>query len=136
MTLNDDNVADYADTLVLQVRGGGQTLDYSEESVAVLESLLRVSDELLLGPDFPEAQRNLVVFYNGCYLGEVMSRNLGGAWRFAENWFESSLVFPFRDGGIQVHPFQKLHRRVTEGPANSDLVDYYAGLKAKLAGEG
>src|SRR5437868_5504869 len=62
MNLTEDNVGDYAETLVLQVRGGGRTLDYSEESVRTLEELLRVSDELLQAESFPETQRNLVVF--------------------------------------------------------------------------
>jgi len=135
MNLTDDNIGDYAETLVLQVRGGGRTLDYSEESVATLEELLRVSDELLQDESFPETQRNLVVFYNGCYLGEVMARHLGGAWRFTENWYDASLVFPFGEGGLQVHPFQKVYRRVTEGPAENDLVAYYDGLKTRLSGD-
>ena len=132
MTLDETNIADYAETLVLQVRGGGRELDYSEGSVAVVEDLLRVSDELLQAENFPETQRNLVVFYNGCYLGEVMARNLGGTWRFAPNWFDASLVFPYEEGGLQVSPFQKVHRRVTEGLAH-DLVAYYQGLKDRLA---
>jgi hypothetical protein len=132
--LTEDNIADYADTLVLQVRTGGHALDYSEASVATLEALLSSSDPQMQAPDFPEGQRNLVVFYNGCYLGEVMARNLGGAWRFDEgDWATSSLVFPYGDGGLQVFPFRKLYRRVTEGPAENDLVAYYAGLKEKLA---
>ena len=136
MRLDEDNVGDYAETLVLQVRGGGQTLDYSEASVAILEELLCVSDELLQTPELPETQRNLVIFYNGCYLGEVMVRHLAGTWRFAENWFESSLVFPYGDGGLQVHPFQKLLRRVTDGPVENDLTEYYAGLKQRLEERG
>ncbi len=136
MTLNEDNVADYADTLVLQVRSGGdggRELDYSEASLATVEELLRLSDELFRLPAFPDNQRNLVVFYNGCYLGEVISRHLGGTWRFADNWFESSLVIPYGEGGLQVFPFQKMHRRVTEGPDENDLVAYYNGVKRKLA---
>jgi len=137
MNLTEDNVKEYADTLVLQVRGGGRALDYSEESIAVLEGLLRVSDELLLDTEnpIPDTQRNLVVFYNGCYLGEVMARQLVGIWRFTENWYDASLVFPYGGGGLQVHPFQKLFRRVTEGPAENDLVSYYDGLKARLNGD-
>src|SRR5688500_9497814 len=111
MELSLDNIKDYADTLVLQVRGGGRTLDYSEESIQTLEELLGVSDELMRGENFPDAQRNLIVFYNGCYLGEVMSRNLIGVWRFDENWYDSTIVFPYRGGGIQIHPFHKLFRR-------------------------
>nr|CAA9270734.1 hypothetical protein AVDCRST_MAG63-2916 [uncultured Armatimonadetes bacterium] len=132
MTLDETNVADYAETLVLQVRGGGRELDYSEASVAVVEELLRVSDDLLQAENFPEAQRNLVVFYNGCYLGEVMARTLGGTWRFTPNWFDASLVFAYGEGGLQVSPFQKVHRRVTEGPTQ-DLVAYYQGLRDRLA---
>ena len=133
MTLDETNITDYADTLALQVKGGGRTLDYSEASVSVLEELLRVSDPLLAGENFPDVQRNLITFYNGCYLGEVIARNLGGAWRFEENWFDASLVIPFGAGGLQVFPFQKLHRRLTEGKEAQDLAAYYEGVKAKLA---
>lgn len=133
MTLDETNVADYADTLVLQVKGGGRELDYSEASVTVLEELLCVSDPLLTGGNFPDAQRNIVAFYNGCYLGEVIARNLGGAWRFEENWFDASLVVPFGEGGLQVFPFQKVYRRLTEGADGHDLARYYEGVRAKLA---
>lgn len=133
MRLDETNVGDYAQTLVLQVRGGGRELDYSGASVAIVEDLLRVSDELFRMPQFPEMQRNLVIFYNGCYLGEVMARTMGGVWRFAPNWFDASLVFPYGDeGGLQVFPFQKLYRRIVEGPAEHDLVGYWRGLEERL----
>jgi hypothetical protein len=133
--LTDENIADYADTLVLQARGGGVALDYSEDSIAIVERLLTASDDLLRAETFPETQRRLVAFYNGCYVGEVMARNLAGAWRFDENWYEASLVFPYGEGGLQVHPFHKIYRRVTDGPAENELVAYYQGLKTRLAGE-
>lgn len=134
MNLTAENVGAYADTLVLQVRGGGRELDYSEASIAVVEELLAVSDELFRGENFPEMQRNLVTFYNGCYVGEVMARNLAGTWRFTENWFDASLVFAFGgDGGLQVFPFQKILRRINEGTGEQNLVAYYDGLKRKLA---
>jgi hypothetical protein len=132
--LTEDNIADYADTLVLQVRAGGHALDYSDASIATLEALIRASDAQIRLPDFPEAQRGLIVFYNGCYLGEVMVRGLGGTWRFDEaDWVASSVIFPYSDGGLQVHPFRKVYRRLTEEPSENDLVAYYEGLKAKLA---
>jgi hypothetical protein len=135
--LTEDNVADYADTLALQVRAGGHNLDYSEASIATLEALIRASDVQLQSPEFPEAHRTLVVFYNGCYLGEVMARNLGGAWRFGDaDWASSALLFPYGDGGLQVYPFRKVYRRVTEAPAENDLVVFYDALKAKLANDG
>ncbi|GAB4460395.1 MAG: hypothetical protein OHK0029_24320 [Armatimonadaceae bacterium] len=134
MTLTEDNVADYADTLVRQMRAQEVPLDYSPESVAALERLIAESDSQTRTPDFPEAQRNLLVFYNGCYLGEVMARNLGGVWRFdPQNWADSTLVFPYGEGGLQVFPFLKLWLRLTEGPDENNLVAYYRGLEEKLA---
>ena len=133
MTLDETNVRAYADTLVLQVKGSGRTLDYTDASIAVLEELLRVSDPLISAENFPDAQRNIVAFYNGCYLGEVIARNLGGAWRFSPNWFDASLVLPFGDGGLQVFPFQKVYRRLTEGHETHDLASFYEGIRAKLA---
>ena len=136
MRLTDDNIGDYAETLVLQAKGSGRILDYSEQSVALLEGLFRISDELLQAENFPDTQRNLVVFYNGCYLGEVIARTLGGFWRFDEDdWANSSILFAYGGGGLQVYPFHKLLRRVIDGPEDNDLVQYYDGLKAKLSGE-
>ena len=132
MVLTESNVADYADTLVLQVRGGGRVLDYSEESVATQEELIAVSDELLALPDFPETQRNLLLFYNGCYLGEVIARNFGGVWSFAENWFDASLICRTRTGGLQVFPFQKIDKRISDGADANFLPEYLRELKTQL----
>ncbi len=132
MTLTEDNIADYADTLVLQARGQGYNLDYSEDAVARLDTLFAVSDELLRGENFPEAQRNLVVFYGGCYLGETLSRNFGGVWSFDANWYESTLVFQTAEGGLQLRPFHKIFQRVTDKEEGISLTDYYDGLKERL----
>jgi len=133
MRLTDDNIGDYAHALTLRVAPGGHILDYSAASLAVIEELLRASDAQLTDAETPDEHRRLVAFYNGCYVGEVLARDLGGVWRFDENWFDSSLVFPYGDGGLQAMPFVKVWRRITEGPDENDLVAYYEGLKAKLA---
>ncbi len=133
MRLTQDNIADYAETWVRQARAQGTELDYSEDSIPVLEELLRISDPLLNTPDFSEEKRSLLVFYNGCYLGEVMARHLEGVWNFdAQNWADSTMVFSYGPGGIQIFPFLKLWLRVTDGPAENDLVTYYQGLKERL----
>jgi hypothetical protein len=134
MQLTEDNVADYAHTLIERVSTGGHLLDYSETSLIVLENLIRRSDNALQSPELPVAHRDIAVFYNGCYLGEVLSRNLGGVWHFESPWPDTSLVFRRNDGtGLQVFPFQKLFRRIAEGPEHNDLVDYYNGIKEYLA---
>ena len=132
MTLTEDNIGDYADMLVLQARDRGLTLDYSSESISRLEDLIRLSDDLLRGDGFPEAQRNLVVFYVGCYLGETLARNYGGVWHFDPNWFESTLLFNLPDGGLQLRPFHKAHYRVVVGVKENELTAYRDGVKARV----
>lgn len=136
MTLDDNNIREYAQSLVAQVRAGDEAmaarLDFGERSVWALEALLRLSDERFADPATPEAGKDLTIFYAGCYLGETMARCLGGTWRFAENPLESSVVFPHGDGGLQVFPFAKLIKRVTDGAKGNDLVDYFEGLAKTL----
>ena len=132
MTLTADNIAGYAQTLVLQARSGGVELDSSLASIVQLEALLLMSDPLLALPQFPQEQRNLLIFYVGCYLGETLARCHGGVWQFAHAWWESSLTFVRADGrGVQLYPFEKVRRRVTE-PAANDLVVYADELAAQL----
>jgi hypothetical protein len=61
-----------------------------------------------------------------------LARNLSGVWRFDDDYAQSSLVFPFGDGGLQVFPFQKLIKRVMDGAKGNDLVDYFEGLQKQL----
>lgn len=135
MRLNADNVADYARTLTLQTRGGGVDLDFSADSIPLLETLFRNSDPLLSMPQLPERQRDLLVFYAGCYLGETLVRNLGGVWRFDDNWYESVVEVAAGEKRVEVRPFQKIYRRVTEGPEGNDLSAYVGELAALVERE-
>jgi hypothetical protein len=139
MQLTEENVRDYAESLVAQVRAGdaemASRLDFTERSVWALEALFRASDERLSAPDTPDRARELTLFYGGCYLGETLAQTLGGTWRFTDDWVDTSLVFPYGEGGLQVFPFQKLVRRMNDGARGNDLVDYYEGLKNHLRGQ-
>ena len=126
MTLTVENVGLYAETLVRQVAAGGQALDYSRESLAVLDELLALSDPLYEVSSDP--QRDLVIFYTGCYLGEVLVRTLGAQWQLTEHWGEASLRVADAHGGIEVRPFEKLQRRLTEGGEGNLLLSYWDGL--------
>jgi hypothetical protein len=127
MTLTRENVGLYAETLVRQAAASGHTLDYSSESLAVLDELLAVSDPQL--EETSTGQRDLVIFYTGCYLGEVLVRTLGAQWQLTEDWAEAALLLAADQGGIQVRPFEKIHRRLTEGPEGNSLKAYGEGLK-------
>lgn len=136
MKLDDNNVRDYAETLVTQVRAGDDEmaarLDFGERSVWALEALIRLSDEKFADPATPEQGKELTVFYAGCYLGETLARNLAGVWRFADDYKQSSVVFPFGEGGLQIFPFEKLIKRIKDGAKGNDLVDYFEGLQKQL----
>ena len=138
MKLFENNIREYAQSLVKQVQAGdtemASRLDFSERSIWALEALCRASDERFLAQDTPDRGRELTIFYGGCYLGETLAQNFGGTWRFVDDWTESSLVFPDGEGGLQVFPFQKLIKRVIDGPKGNDLVDYFEGLQKRLAG--
>ncbi len=130
MTLTAENVGLYAETLVRQAAVSGHVLDYSRESLAVVDELLARSDPLYEVSS--ESQRDLVIFYTGCYLGEVLVRTLGAQWQLTEHWAEASLIVPGVDGGIQVRPFEKLQRRLTEGGEGNLLENYWQGLAEHL----
>ena len=71
------NAADHAE-IAVKVTGEqrGAELDFSRESLAVLDDVIESMREE--GLDGEEAAEILFVF--GCYLGEVMVRQLGGSW--------------------------------------------------------
>ena len=131
MTLTLENVGQYAETLVRQAQSSGRNLDYTEASLAVLDELFALSDEHFATTS--ETQRNIVVFYNGCYLGTVMTRIFSGNWQIDENWFDTVVVIPAGEQAVQVRPFEKVWRRVMEGPEGNSLVAYVSGLRDRLA---
>ena len=136
MKLDESNIRDYAASLVAQVGASNKEmasrLDFSERSIWALEALIRASDEQFGHPEISKQATELTVFYGGCYLGETLARTLGGVWRFADDYAESSVVFSLGEGGLQVFPFQKLMKRVSNGAQGNDLVNYLEDIQAKL----
>jgi len=61
--------------------GSGVNLDYSLDSIQVLEDLLLQARPLLT------PFRTMCAYIAGCYFGETLIRNLGGSWEYrAEDW--------------------------------------------------
>jgi Family of unknown function (DUF6278) len=126
MTLDNETVGLYAETLVRQAAASGLLLDYSQASLGTLDGLLAGSDEHYA--QLPENQRELVVFYAGCYVGEVIVRTLDGLWQFAPDWQEVTVVVARATGGVEVRPFEKLSRRLAEGESSNRLTEYLQGI--------
>jgi len=111
MKLDIGNIRPYADTLVRQTRPGGIALDYSLSSLTLLEGLIDGSEERLRADSAHESERNLTIFYSGCYLGETLVEAMGGEWNFAEPWWDSVVVHD----GVRISPFELVRRRIDEG---------------------
>lgn len=126
MKLDHETVGLYAETLVRQAAASNLLLDYSQASLGTLDGLLAGSDEHY--GQLADAQRELVIFYAGCYVGEVIVRTLDGLWQFGTEWHESSVVIPRASGGVEVRPFEKLSRRLAEGESGNRLTDYLQGI--------
>lgn len=130
MTLSDETVGLYAETLVRQVLVSGTVLDYSPDSLVVLDSLFEGSESPF--SQLSDSQRHLAIFYVGCYLGEVIVRALPGTWQFEVDWFQTTLLITIEQGGIQIRPFEKVLRRFTEGDEGNSLSAYLTGLREHL----
>jgi hypothetical protein len=130
MTLTPESVLEYAEVLVRQAHSGGRTLDFSSESLATLDELFAISDAHF--ETTSESQRNIVIFYNGCYLGTVLAKRFNATWQLDENWFDAQLLVPAGEQVIQIKPFEKVWRRVLEGPDGNSLTAYFNGLSERV----
>ncbi|GGJ29438.1 hypothetical protein [Streptomyces brasiliensis] len=90
----------------------GTELDYSPESIGLVEDIIDgFRDEGVTGEEMAEA---LVAF--GCYVGEILTRHVGGAWRPAQaaHPTTASLVVELPDAR-ECHPIDWVFRRLTSG---------------------
>lgn len=129
MQLTESSIAEHAEQMIRQVeRNGGPPLDFDEESLRLLDLLFRRND-----PDFAalsEAQRQVTVFYNGCFLGCALAALLGGRWVLDGDWPDAAIVFSRSEGtGVQARPFEKIWRRLDEGEAGNGFLEYYEALR-------
>lgn len=105
----------------------GLELDYSPGSLSQLDDLIDSN----FGPGSADDHSSLIVGM-GCYLGEVVIRNHGGAWHADEEFFRSPAVVI--EGRLQTHtfPISRVWRRFEYGPEHS-LVGYYGEVRRTLA---
>lgn len=99
----------------------GVILDFSEASLASLEKLLSQMDA-------PPTNMELVVTDLGCYLGEMLTRNLGGHWVVYRGLFHSAISFGGRESGWY-HPFHKVHKRLLTCGEEESLEYFYQNAK-------
>ena len=109
----------------------GDHLDYSPESLkAVDRILLKLHDE---GTAPQSIQKTVIAF--GCYVGEVMVRNLGYKWDMPSEK-ERSVGFSMigvrdKKGGFS-NPIGKVYKRVQNGQEDS-VVFFYEVFSKSIA---
>ena len=124
-----DTLKKYADIHVQSAQQTfGLTLDYSESSVALLDQMI---DSGWKGEQ-PENLAGVVGFF-GAYLGEVVVRQLNGAWEENNEVFQVRIPLHNGDTGT-ASVFDKVKNRFLNGPSDS-LVFFYQSLKRLQAGD-
>jgi len=109
----------------------GISLDYTEESLERVDLLLhKITGDTILTPRTPEeaAQLWALAKIYGGYLGEVVIRNMGGAWELQDNPDGSARVV-LRCEGVTMFPAEKVYKRLTED-LFSNLSGYCRALRA------
>ncbi|MHB1744462.1 MAG: hypothetical protein ACYCRE_06780 [Acidobacteriaceae bacterium] len=108
----------------------GFELDYSEESIESLETILAgVSNSLnLLENDQVEEQVKLW----GGYLGEVVRRYWHGGWDLVQYPGGAAAVPTLLVSGSQLYPLLKVYRRLTMGEGEN-VWKFYQQIRSRLA---
>src|SRR5712692_8279568 len=123
----------YAQRAVELGREFDAALDFSENSIMELETILdqcahhvradRPSDD-----DLTELCKTW-----GCYLGEVVRRRFGGEWSIETYPGKQFATLTLNIAGNKLFPTMKIHRRLTQGPGDN-LCLFYEMVKARLEG--
>ena len=112
----------YAGDAVLHARVLGFALDYSEASLSNVDSVLsKLTGSGVLVPKSPAEEESfwqLSKKYGG-YLGQVVIREIGGAWEMQDLPSGGARVV-LRSQGVQMFPLEKIFKRLTE--------DQYSGV--------
>ena len=107
----------------------GFSLDYSEESVEFLETILASVSGGLNTADKDAVERAVKLW--GGYLGEVVRRRWDGAWGLVQYPGGAAAVPTLLVAGSQLYPLMKIYRRLTMGEAEN-VWTFYQKIRLKL----
>ncbi|MGZ4841449.1 MAG: hypothetical protein ACXV5J_06870 [Candidatus Angelobacter sp.] len=121
----------YAQKAVIIAREFNARLDYSENSLMELESILaQLALDLPPGGPSTEELTEMCKMW-GCYFGEVVRRRFGGDWSIETYPGKQFATLTLTVSGNKLFPSMKIHRRLTEGEADN-IWSFYKMVKAKL----
>ncbi len=102
-----------------------QELDFSPESVDVLDDILIVVSES------PERDLDFEVRLWGSYLGELLRRRYAGGWEMTQYPGGTAAVPAVDVRGSRLFPLMKVYRRLTVGE-EEDLSSFYTMVTERL----
>jgi hypothetical protein len=102
-----------------------QTLDFSPESIEVLDEIL------VLVSESPDRDVDYEVRLWGAYLGEIIRQRYAGGWEMTQ-YPGGTVAVPAVDvRGSRLFPLMKVYRRLTVGE-EEDLRSFYAMVTERL----
>jgi len=121
----------YSQKAVIIGREFNARLDYSENSLMELESILaHLALDLPPGGPSTEELAEMCKMW-GCYFGEVVRRRFGGEWSIETYPGKQFATLTLNVAGNKLFPSMKIHRRLTEGEADN-IWSFYKMVKARL----
>jgi hypothetical protein len=129
-TVHDVMTAYAKDAVDAAKRNFKEDLDYSEESIRLLEKIVgRQNEEYVKGPKPSEQQLQTFSKMWGAYLGEVVRRHHGGEWTTpSDGIFQGLYVLTVKE--TQTSPPSKVYKRIVDGDGDN-LYVYYQVLTRK-----
>jgi hypothetical protein len=115
----------YAEQAVRTAAGLKCPLDYSEESLIRMETILD-QPSIQAEPDISESCKIW-----GSYLGEVVRRRFGGDWTIETYPGKQFATLTLTVNGSRLFPSMKVHRRLTQG-AGESVWSFYQMVRARL----
>jgi hypothetical protein len=123
--------AAYADKAVVIAREFNAKLDYSENSLMELESILaQLAGDLPSGGPSSDDMTEMCKMW-GSYFGEVVRRRFGGDWSIDTYPGKQFATLTLTVAGNKLFPSMKIHRRLTAGEGDN-LWSFYKMVKARL----
>ncbi|HEY2498045.1 MAG TPA: hypothetical protein VGK24_13325 [Candidatus Angelobacter sp.] len=121
----------YAQKAVIVAREFKITLDYSENSLLSLESILsQLALDLPPGGPSSEDLTEMCKMW-GSYFGEVVRRRFGGDWSIETYPGKQFATLTLNIAGNKLFPSMKIHRRLTEGEGDN-IWSFYKMVRTKL----
>ncbi|HEV2961784.1 MAG TPA: hypothetical protein VG649_08185 [Candidatus Angelobacter sp.] len=121
----------YSQAAVEMAREFKAALDFTENSVMEVETILAQFAQDLASGKPPADEMDEMCKLWGCYLGEVVRRRFGGDWAIETYPGKEFATLTLNVGGNKLFPSMKIHRRLTEGERDN-VWTFYKMVKAKL----